>query len=327
MKKILIIHTFGLGDMIMFTPTLQIIHELYPNAKIDFLLFQKLSGEVIKYCEKINNIYYSSFKFKDILKSILFLRSIKYDLSISTSGTSVYKASILSYLIASKQRVGELKKIKIPFYTKTIQYVENIHRVENNLNLMNASIQNAKPFFCINKNVKNILDLNTDKLNICIHAGSNLKFKNKRWAKEYFIVLIKLLLNKYNCNIYIISGKDELEVSRYISEKTRTKLIEDKFLHEIAYFMSNCDVMINTDSGLGHIASCFDMKIFTIFGPAKEYKVKPFSKNAYSIKLSLDCQPCYGKRAVFCKNIECLNNLEPLKVFEEISIVLDKNDK
>lgn len=40
--KILIIHTFGLGDMIMFAPTLQKLRELYPEVKVDFLIFQNL---------------------------------------------------------------------------------------------------------------------------------------------------------------------------------------------------------------------------------------------------------------------------------------------
>jgi len=36
------------------------------------------------------------------------------------------------------------------------------------------------------------------------------------------------------------------------------------------------------------------IEIFTIFGPAKDYKAKPYSKNTHIIKLGLECQPCYG---------------------------------
>jgi ADP-heptose:LPS heptosyltransferase len=40
--RILIIHSFGIGDMIMSTPTLKEIKTKYPDSIIDFLIRKKL---------------------------------------------------------------------------------------------------------------------------------------------------------------------------------------------------------------------------------------------------------------------------------------------
>ena len=316
--KILIIHTFGLGDMIMFTPTMTYLKQRYPTAGIDFIVFQRFAAEPVKYCKFVNNIYYSDFSIKGILKMGLYLRKQNYDISICTSGANPLKLSIYSYLVGAKKRIGEYRNFQLPFYTKQIKYEENFHRVKNNLALLDVPNNTFNTFFCIDTvTEKKVSDC--EKIKICIHAGSNVKFKNKRWPKEYFIKLIHLLIARYKCEILIVSGPDELEVSQYISNQTNSELIINKTLQEVAYIISKCDVMINTDSGIGHIASCFDIETFTIFGPAKDYKAKPYNKKAYALKLNLECQPCYGTdRIRNCQNVSCLNDFSPEYVFNEI---------
>lgn len=316
--KILIIHTFGLGDMIMFTPTMTYLKQKYPNATFDFIFFQEFAAEPVKYCKFVNNIFYSDFNIKSILKTGFDLRKQNYDISICTSGPNPIKLGIYSYLVGAKKRIGEYRKFKLPFYTKQIKYEEKFHRVENNLALFDIPNNKFNTFFCI-ENIDEKKVSKNENIKICIHAGSNVRFKNKRWPKEYFVKLIDLLISKYNCEILIMSGPDEFEESEYISNQTNSKLIINKTLQEVAYVISKCDIMINTDSGLGHIAACFDIETFTIFGPAKDYKAKPYSDKSHIIKLSLECQPCYGtERIKNCTDYKCLHGLSPTYVFSEI---------
>ena len=110
--KILIIHTFGLGDMIMFTPTLKVLQEKYPSVIIDFLIFQKASAEPIKNCKNLGTIYYSSFNKIEVFKNLWRLRQNRYDISISTSGTHLLKAKILALLAGAKKQIGEFRAYK-----------------------------------------------------------------------------------------------------------------------------------------------------------------------------------------------------------------------
>ena len=316
--KILIIHTFGLGDMIMLTPALQKFITLYPNAKIDFLIFQKISAEPIKNFSNINKIYFSDMKITNILNTIFQLRKIYYDKIITTSGTNSNKIAFFYQFLKGKEKIAEYKKdYQKTFFDIPIKYIENIHRVENNSLLFfdTKNIDFQYKFFGIKKT-----DMQKKNIQIGIHSGSNPKFSQKRWNKEYFVELINLLNRNFNNLEFIIfAGPGEIEESIYIAEKTNSSIVKNKNLKEVAKMISECDIFINTDSGLGHIAGCFDLEIFTIFGPAKDYKARVYSNNAYTIKLDLSCQPCYGTdRLKKCTNFECLNNLTPNIVFQYI---------
>jgi len=324
--KFLIIHTYGLGDMIMFTPALQKLIESYPEAKIDFLIFQKVSAEPIKRNNNVNNIYYSDFNLKSILKTIFKLRKEKYDFILTTSGTSPIKAGIFNLFLKGKIKVGEYKKsYERIFFDKKVKYIEDIHRVENNFNIINSICKRKidteifkTKFYGIDYIRKGKTDF--DNIKIGIHPGSNKKYKAKRWKKENFVKLINLLKENFsNLEFFIFGGPDEIEEAQFIAQSTKSHIVQDN-LFNVAKEISTCDIFINTDSGLGHIASCFeDIEIFTIFGPAKEYKTAPFSKKANTISLNIDCRPCYGTdRLKKCKTFDCLNNLTPEFVFSEI---------
>jgi ADP-heptose:LPS heptosyltransferase len=321
--KILIIHTFGLGDMIMFTPTLKLLQEYYPDAEIDIVIFQKAAAQPIEYCPEISNVFYTGFAPKQILQTIAMLRRQHYDFTISTSGTAPFKIAFFAYLIGATERIGEYRKIKSPFYTRQVKYQEKLHRVVNNMMLMdeNNRATDFAPYFClpVECNIELPAAKLIDKVKIAIHAGSNLKFKYKRWAVKYFIKLLQYLSSNYNCDLLIIAGPDELVESKMIADAVDATLVADTTIAETAKIISQCDVMINSDSGLGHIAACFDVEIFTIFGPAKAYKASPYSSKAHIIKKNLPCQPCYGtKRLKKCRHFNCLNKLMPEDVFNEI---------
>lgn len=319
--RILIIHSYGMGDMIMFTPSLKQLIEKYPGATIDILVFQKMASEPIKYCNNVHTIYYSDLNIINILHIIRKLRRNCYDMSIFTSGTNTLKAGLFSFFVNVKERIGEYRKYPSLFYTKNIKYQEKLHRVENNILLVSGDITNIQlPLFCIDNTVKMNNTMNTnDVFIIGIHPGSNVKFKERRWSKDYFITLINLLKQEYKCEILLFGGPDEIDEARYIEKYTEVSLISGRSLQDVASLISQCDLFINTDSGLGHIASCFDIETFTIFGPAKEYKTRPYSDKAHIVKLNLDCQPCYGtNRVKSCKDYKCLNELFPENVFSQI---------
>lgn len=309
--KILIIHTFGLGDMIMFTPTLQKLRELYPEAKVDFLIFQKITAEPIKKFPNLNKIYYTDFNLKDIFNVLKEIRKNYYDLSIITSGPNPLKTGLFNLFIKSKIKVGEIRKpYQRVFFDKPIKYIENIHRVENNYSFVADAkkVEYPTKFFGIeNKKEPH------QKIIVGIHAGSHPTGKHKRWKKKYFVQLINALKKEYkNLEFIIFAGPAEIEESQYIAKNSDAKLVINRPLLEVTKMISNCDIFINTDSGLGHIAGCFDMEIFTIFGPAKDYKAKVYNKNAYAIKLGLECQPCHDTvREKRCQHFRCLNDLTP----------------
>ena len=293
--KILVIHTFGLGDMIMFSPALKSMIRKYPEIRIDFLILQKVSAEPIKYFRDINEIFFFEKSLRRNLTLLKNLRANDYDYILHTSGTSILKMSIMMLLLKGNQKIGEYRHIKIPWYKKQIQLLENRHRVESNIEIVNLITQDSsfdeKPFFCLqNENYKfanDYLDKFKEKVLIGIHPGCNEKFANKRWELEKYIELIRKLSNKdQDIKFFIFIGPDEKQVGYNLKKVIKDIELVENTLDNTAALISKMNLFTTNDSGLGHIASCFDIDTLTIFSKnthANPNKIFPYSKNSHII--------------------------------------------
>jgi len=329
MKRILVIHTFGMGDMIMALPLISQLKIEYPSAQIDIFYTDKAALFPIKNNPYVSNIYFFKPSAYSIIKSLLFLRNQKYDVSLVTSisfRSCVLKNALFSYLVHASARIGEYKTKSSVFYTHSIKFSVEKHRVISNMSLLGLytgkTYTASKPQLFINEDSYLFTKMFLKKTNIVnqimtIHPGCNKKNKHRRWPVKQFVKLITLLQdNRPQLKIIIIAGPDEIHEATEISKKTHTILVKNQPLDHIAALISKSDFFLNTDSGLGHIAACFNTKIFTIFGPGDERKTKPFSEKAVVIRKDIECSPCLQSTKQ-C-GIRCLHELRADDVFNKI---------
>src|SRR3989344_6347836 len=136
-QKILIVHTWGLGDFIMFTPSLKVLREHFPQARID--TFAPLAKGVLDENSIVNTIFDFDWNKRHLFDKIKFigkLRKEKYDAAIVTTSTSTLKGGLFCLLIGAKMRVGEYRIIKSLFYTHQVKLDGNKHKIETNLHLL-----------------------------------------------------------------------------------------------------------------------------------------------------------------------------------------------
>ena len=126
-KRILVIHTFGLGDLILFTPFINYLKKKFKYSTIDFFLSENHTKQVLQGNKSINKIYCSDNSYIKILKKIYEIRNNNYDLTITTTGCSTWKSSLFSFLVCKKERVGEFVNFPSPFYTSQIKRDIKIH--------------------------------------------------------------------------------------------------------------------------------------------------------------------------------------------------------
>jgi ADP-heptose:LPS heptosyltransferase len=340
MKKILIIHTWGIGDLIMITPALLSLKEQFQNVEIDFLFFQKSAALPIINGHLHRKIYDCDYKISTILKKISELNIEKYDYSFVTSGVKPWKAAIFQSLLNVKCKIGEYRRIKLPVFHKLVKYENTLHRLESSVKL----IQSFLPEFCL-KYKKPVFFMTQEDMDFSgkwikqncapqkvlfgIHHGSNIKAKNRRWPYLYFVALIEMLKKNYPAfELLLIAGADELTEAKEIQKKTPIKLVTGISLGKVAAIVSHCDYFLNSDSVMGHIASCFNCEIFTIFGPADSTLTKPVSEKSHIIKLpeNLPCQPCEIQNPTGC-SWKCLYQLTPEYVFNQMKNVIQNEEK
>ncbi|MCB5278312.1 MAG: glycosyltransferase family 9 protein [Candidatus Cloacimonetes bacterium] len=333
---ILIVHTWGIGDLIMLTPVLNVVHKLHPRVKIHFLFFPKAAAIPVINAQYVGKIRYSSWKAGELLKSIKELRKGQYHAAMFSSGVTPWKAWLFLLLLKTKKRIGEYKRFKYPFLDVQVRFDATKSRTENNYRLIRSVLEipswlnalahreelNLYTQFNLQAGNRRWaseylarMGFGSKKL-VGIHPGCMAKNSYRRWDKDNFVALIGMIKAKFNYEILVIAGPDELDVGEYISDKSASKLLSKTPLTNVAAVIAQCDFFINTDSGLGHIASCFRVKSLTIFGPGDEAQTAPFSPESRVVRNHISCAPCVGRKRIACE-VECLKELKPETVFME----------
>ena len=320
MKNILLINFGGLGDEILFLPTINTLKKLYPASKITLVLeprgksIQNLSSLIDKI--KIFDVKGKN-KFIELFKLLLFMRFNSFDIVISSGSNKLIP--ILLFLSGIKKRYGyDSGKLSQCLYTKAIklnkkQYAANMyHDLLDDLTIIDKV---ALPKIDVNINNTSI-----HPNSVLIHPGvSKISVKKgiiKIFGAQKWIELIKKLLSMGKV-VYLAGGPDDDEIinqilsqipndtPNFINMYGKTKNIVD-----LAQLISNCEVIICSDSAPMHIAVAQNKKTIAIFGPTDENKLMP-QDNWKFIPITAKnapCRPClWDKRTTTCECLDCLN--------------------
>lgn len=329
-KSFLIIHTNGMGDFLMFTPAYKEILKKYPNCKVDFFITNKNVKEIISLYPNIYNIYVSSLKILEILRTIKKIRKNKYDYLVVTTGGKTWKANILSFLLRANVKVGEYICIRSFVYTYSVKRYIFTHFVENNIRLIRKIIDfpvttDYKLWFPLNEN--KTYQKKENKFIIGIHPGCQKAYKERRWPKfkELIEEIIKL---DSSLKILLFLGNEDLELKKQFLDLKQTEIIENKKIERIAELLKSCDLFINSDSGLGHLYTCFNENIISIFGPNQshlnqELRTGPYSKKAKIIKIR-GMEEEYYKKMTENRVLKCLDDIKVEKIIKEIKLRIIK---
>lgn len=321
-KNILFINYGGIGDEILFLPTIDTIKKDYPSAKITLAL-EPRSKSIKNLTDKINDVICVDIKAKGLKKYFNVLNFIintwtkKFDCVIS-SGKSPLVAIIL-FLTGIKERIGYNSKTDF-LLTKKVELNENQYAAKmyhdlvkpiTKSNYQNPNIEIIGDFTLDEKLIKNQY--------ICIHPGVSKMSISKNILKcpnlNFWKNLILGLLSK-NKQIVLLGTKDDKDL---IEEILKIKEISEnenfinyynktKNIMEMAFLMKNSGYTICVDSAPMHVAVCVKTNLFAIFGPTNELKLVPNEENIHIIKNEINCRPClWHKRLCNCNTSECLN--------------------
>lgn len=321
-KNILLINYGGIGDEILFLPTIKSVKEQYKNAKITLAL-EPRSKSIVNLTNLIDETICVDIKAKgfkkylNILSFILKARKKHFDCIIS-SGKSPFVAIIL-YLIGAKERIGYNSKTGY-LLTKKVELNDNQYaaKMYHDLAKPIVEVEYKDPKIDIigDFELKDNLEKNQY---ICIHPGVSKMSISKNILKcpklPFWRELIEGLLNK-NQTIVLLGTNDDKELIEEILKNEKIKnhpnfknyFNKTKSIMEMAFLMKNSKYVICVDSAPLHVGVCVSAKIFAIFGPTNEKKLVPENENIKVITNNVNCRPClWHKRMNNCDNSMCLN--------------------
>lgn len=312
--RILFINFGGLGDEILFLPTIISIKKQFPDAEITLALEPRSKG-VTSLTNIIDKTLFADIKGKDKYKELLSLLfkiwTQKFDMVVS-SGSNKF-ISIFLFLTFIKKRYGyDSGKLSEILLTKAVKLNKNQYAAKMYHDLVReiTDYNTELPEIQIERNP---VETNT----VLIHPGVSLLSVKKNMIKtipaKTWAEVVEKLADKGK-KVILAGGPDDKETIETITktvpqEKFVNMFGKTKNLKELAQLISGAEKFLCSDSAPLHIAVALGVKTYVIFGSTDDKKLIPDNGLVVPIKANCNCplQPClWERRQTTCETLDCL---------------------
>lgn len=335
-KKILIVRTDRIGDVLLTTPVIKALRDNLPKSyiaimvnpsTIELVRDNPYLDEVIVYDkENLHKGFWKNFKF------ILDLRKKKFDLAFILHTKN--RTNIICFLAGIKERIGYYNKKFGFLLTKKLKDTRpegRKHEVDYCLDAVRAmgiEPKEKRLFIPIDSDsenwVENIFKENKiskeDKL-VAIHPGASCV--SKRWFSFRFAEVADILIDKYNAKILVIGGEKDIKFSREMISQMKNKVLDlsgKTSLRKLASLFSRCLLLISNDSGPCHIATAVGCPVIAIFGRNQKglspLRWRPLGQKDIVLHKEVGCQNCLAHNCQI--NFACLRAISVSEVLQAI---------
>ena len=313
MKKILVINFGGIGDEILFLPTLISLKKEFPNSEITLAL-ESRSKAICDLTNIIDKTIFVDIKTKNkyIELSKLILKSWfgKYNIVIS-SGASKF-ISIILFLTGIQKRYGyDTGNLSKKLLTKAVKLNKNQYACKMYHDLITPLTNQVTllPEIHIEQAEKepNTVLIHPGVSKMSIQKGCIKTITPEIWAKTIDI------LSKSGKKVILTGGKDDEECISEIKSLVKEPFIDyfnkTKSLKELAQLINKYEIFLCSDSCPLHVGVGVGAKTYVIFGPTNYKTLIPECDNIIPILANDSCplKPClWEKRMTSCQELSCL---------------------
>lgn len=318
-KRVLICRPNGrLGNLLLITPLVQEVTEIFPNCKIDLFVKGTLAPVIFENYDSVNKIIDLPKKpFKSLLKYIKVWISIKrqnYDLAInvdqnSSSGRLAVQFSNAKYkffgdLIDESQLVkSDYDHIaKYPVYNFR-HYLTKLRLAQSNKLVAPIDLKLSSSEIAEGKKILSDLVQNT-KRTICIFTfATGAKCLSEDWWNDFYTQLKE---EYTDFNIIEILPVENVSQIGFVAPTFYSKDIR-----EIGSVIANADLFIGADSGIMHLASAVQTPTIGLFSVSNIKKYEPYDNCSVAIDVNL-----YAKKD-YIKTINSILNNGKLGIYSD----------
>lgn len=322
-KRILIVHAGGIGDLLLALPAMR-------------LFCQNLSPyelELLGYPERLALI---SWDLKAKALHSINSAAMAYIFSSADEIPANLKAFFSSFatvLIFGQSLAHGLKKGLQNCGVKEIFFLPTYPKINGRIHIRDHLMADLKSFGIKEGIEESPLQLPEEAKSfahqfwaeqniyphqkvLAIHPGSGNPGKNwpsKNFAEvaDHFADLAKILL---------ISGPAPDGVQNVLREIKKTKpILAHNFpLVKLAVLLKDCVAYLGNDSGITHLAASLGIPTLSIFGPTDPLVWGPRGEKVQIIYKHLPCSPCWPNIPNNCPR-SCLGDLEVITVIERLT--------
>ena len=318
-KKVLIIRTGAIGDVIHTTNTFRAIKDAHPEVEIHYLT--SINESMLVYDKNLAKVWViESEKFKPFSKYTMEfakkLKAEKFDVAINLQPS--FKTRLLV----------ELAKIKTHFNYKK---KSKLHAVQNYWETAKKAFPDIKNYsdlkMYLNPEVSEKMHTELSKYKrplVVLNAGHVFaKRQGRTYPVEKWIELGNKIQEKYDGTILITGVKVDEEILKPLEQiKNSVSFVSKLSLDENSALIKNSDILISGDSGPLHIASALGVKALGLFGSMPIERTGPCGENCSVVVSPMECAPC---NHIKCKYLKGTGELYSpcMKMFEVENIMVE----
>jgi len=340
-RKILVIRTGRIGDVLLMTPVLRALRENCPNAHISVLI-PTLTKGVLKDNPHVDEIITTELvwwrKKSDLFKMFKLawqLRQKKFDLGFDLRGD--IRNIFLLYLSKTRFRVsfGNVTGGRF-LLNKPVDYSKK-HEIDANLDLLKAigmKVRDRSMFFHIDENdslyVENLFrDNNILQDDFVVGFHPSTPWEPRNWPLEKFVELGDWLVDRCRTKIIIMGqGNREVEIARKIYNLMKKKpviMVNRTNLRQLVALIKELKLFICNDSSPAHFAALTKTPTIVLFGPDDPLLWSHYGH--FAIRRKVECYPCGQRKCIReGQRNQCMNLISVDSVKKVIKGILYENN-
>ena len=320
LKRVLVIQTAFLGDVILASPIWENLHQQFPEAQIDVVV-KKGNETLLAEHPFLNQVY--TFDKRQKLKNLWNLgkqlRQQRYELVINLQRFA--SSGVLTMLAKGKESRGFEKNPLSLFFSKRFKHEmkPNWHEVDRNLHLIADLVTQPKKrpqLYPTLSDMERISSFQTQTY-YCL-APTSVWF-TKQAPKKIWLELIEKLAST-KVKIYLLGAPADhayLEEIRQAVPKLEVQNLAGQLtLLQSAALMSGAQRNFVNDSGPLHLASATNAPVSAFFcSTVPAFGFGPLSDDSKIIEVSnLACRPCglHGHKSCPKGHFQCGEALQLL---------------
>ncbi|MEK6684032.1 MAG: lipopolysaccharide heptosyltransferase II, partial [Nitrospirota bacterium] len=341
-KKILVIQTAFLGDVVLTTPLLQALRDRFPRAYLAALVIPG-TREILAGHPSLDDVLVYDKKSRGrerrgLISTARLLREKRFDACLLPHRS--FRSALLAFLAGIPVRIGFVQSLGSFLYTRRVRRDSSRHEVHRNLQLLSPLApdrsfdadtpipaadmpgQAGKLWVSSDAEDRDWADhrlaehgiLGNDRV-IAIAPGS--VWATKRWIPEGFAAVIDGLIEKHNRKVVLLGSQDDRPVIDEILTRCREKpvnLVGKTTLRQLAAVLKRCELLIANDNGAMHVGVAQALPIVAVFGSTTQnLGYGPFTERAIVVEKDLSCRPCgkHGHAKCPLGHFDCMKQITP----------------
>lgn len=326
MKRVLIVRTDRLGDVVLSTPVIQALREAWPDSYIAVMVSPQ-ARDIVEgnpYLDEV--IVFDKNRSRGLIGAVKFsirLRKEMFDIALVLHPLT--RVHIILWLAGIKKRVGFNRKAGF-LLTSRIPHKKQLgakHEIEYNFDVLRAAgIEPGKKGLFVpvrpddKLRVGRLLAENgigSKDDYVVIHPAASCP--SKRWPAERFAKAADGIIEKFHKKIVIVAGANDGQFGQAAREAMDNEALDlsgDLSVGELAALLAGAKLLVSNDSGPVHIAAALGVPVVAIFGrsqPGLSFRRwGPVGENNVILHKDVGCLKCLAHE---CKSgFKCLTAIE-----------------